>query len=302
MLGYNVAHSDKFDDAASAAVRDLQAHNKHSSVDGQVGPGTRKLLAKRLSQEFGDAGFGHLCDPSTMRIERDQQFQQLTLLFEDTAGHLLAPNYSGPAAKNVRVALRLLGYSVAENDRYDDEISCIVQRFQQDAGHDNQDGLIGPGTRRLLTAKLIDKFGDSALAQFGTAPVPLRPYIFISYKREELQQISKYLEWIITWGHAVWNDQQIPGSVDWLAELEERLTGCILQLAFLSQAAVDSKWIQREIHFADGLNKPILPIWLEPLQLRGGLNLVLFRSQHLMISDPAFKDKLQEALRLSTRR
>jgi peptidoglycan hydrolase-like protein with peptidoglycan-binding domain len=302
MLGYDVAHGDKFDDIASDAVRDFQRNNKHSSVDGKIGPGTRKLLAQRLYQEFGDTGFGHLRDPSTMRIERDRQFQQLSSLLEDTEVRILEPHYSGPAARKVRIALRLLGYSVADSDQYDRELMAAVQRFQRDAGHRNLDGLIGPGTRRLLTAKLIDKFGDSALAQFGSAPITLRPYIFVSYKREDLDRISKYLDWITAWGHTVWNDQHIPGSVDWLAELEERLTSCILQLAFLSQAAVDSKWIQREIHFADGLNKSILPVWLEPTQLRGGLKLVLYRSQHLMISDPAFKDKLQDALQLSARK
>jgi TIR domain-containing protein len=130
-------------------------------------------------------------------------------------------------------------------------------------------------------------------ASFSWMTIGERHFSDRDYEREALRRQRLEHLWAITaWGHTIWNDQHIPGSVDWLAELEERLTSCILQLAFLSQAAVDSKWIQREIHFADGLNKSILPVWLEPIQLRGGLKLVLYRSQHLTISDPAFKNKL----------
>ena len=126
-----------------------------------------------------------------MRIERDQSFQRLSSLFEDAKSPVLAPDYSGSAASSIRIALRLLGYRIADGEKYDAELRSVVLKFQQDTGHRNRDGLVGPGTRRLLTAKLIDRLGDMALGQFQARSTVLEPYIFVSYKREELARISK---------------------------------------------------------------------------------------------------------------
>ena len=66
-------------------------------------------------------------------------------------------------------------------------------------------------------------------------------------------------------------------------------------MLFLSQAAVDSKYVRRELLLADCLNKPILSLQLEHSDLRHGMALLL--SQFQMV-DIAAAD-LEQHLRLA---
>lgn len=297
MLGYQVTPGKGYDEPLAACVRAFQTDVRHSNIDGVVGPGTRVLLSKSLFKEFGDAAIGYLKDPSTKRAVHDEHFLRLVSMFEDGSdGKLLAVGQSGQAVQNIRRGLNLLGYPIADGSYFDDEVRLAVLKLQSDYGHVNCDGCVGPGTRQLLAAKLNESFGPSIINRFEDNISPPEPHIFLSYRRGDLQRFSECLGWIAGWGHSIWYDQQIPGSADWYAELEERLSRCILVLVFLSQSAVDSKWVQREIFFGDSLNKPILPIRVEPVQLHSGLNFVLSRYQYLDLSHPGFKEQLQKAI------
>ena len=93
--------------------------------------------------------------------------------------------------------------------------------------------------------------------------------------------------------------REIPGSADYFAVIEEQITGCILQIGFLTQSAVDSRWVRQEIFFGDNLNKPI---WLEEkIRLHSGLNIVLARRQYLQASDPTLPTKFKDAIAFAAR-
>ena len=52
-------------------------------------------------------------------------------------------------------------------------------------------------------------------------------------------------------------------------------------LAFVTASFVASKYCGREVRFGDALNKKIVPIYLEPVELSGGMNFILHATQRV---------------------
>ena len=121
-------------------------------------------------------------------------------------------------------------------------------------------------------------------------------FVFVSYKREEMPRVAPFLHRMVEWGYNVWYDRGIPGGAEWDAMIEDRVTRCILLVTFISPKSVDSKWVRREIKFADSLNKPILAIRLETTELKEGLGLVLNQYQMIDATNADFSEELKRAL------
>jgi len=122
------------------------------------------------------------------------------------------------------------------------------------------------------------------------------PYVFVSYKRADLDRITPAMRYLQGRGYKLWYDRGIRGGDDWNAILEERLTSCCALLLFLSQVAIDSKHVRREVLFADSIDKRIISVRLEPTQLRYGMGLLLPRYQMLDQSAADFLEQLARAL------
>jgi hypothetical protein len=122
------------------------------------------------------------------------------------------------------------------------------------------------------------------------------PYIFVSYKRADLDRVFPVMRYLQGRGYKLWYDRGIRGGDDWTAILEERLTSCCALLLFFSQAAIDSKYVRREVLFADSIDKRIIGIRLEATQLRYGMRLLLPRYQIIDQSADDFLEQLARAL------
>jgi hypothetical protein len=87
----------------------------------------------------------------------EQIIQEYERFFRDPQreDETLQPPISGIACRNIRLALRTLGYDIVLGDQYDSDLVEIVLRFQVDNSHSSCDGLFGAGTCRLLTKKLF---------------------------------------------------------------------------------------------------------------------------------------------------
>ena len=140
---------------------------------------------------------------------------------------------------------------------------------------------------------------DEVMTIMGEVDLPIcrapSDYIFVSYRHLDFQRVVPVLRKITNCGFPIWYDHGIPGSSEWNAVIEERLKNCRLFMLFLSQAAVDSKYVRREVLLADCFNKPILSLQLEHSDLRHGMALLL--SQFQMV-DIAAAD-LEQHLRLA---
>ncbi len=126
---------------------------------------------------------------------------------------------------------------------------------------------------------------------------PRGPYVFISYGRRDFPRVAPALSLVQGDGLTVWYDAAIPVGAEWTRLLEERLARCCVVLLMLTQGAVDSKWVRREVIFADALNKQIVPLALEPVELRHGLNLLLANTQQFTAASDGRAPGLAEVLR-----
>ena len=124
-------------------------------------------------------------------------------------------------------------------------------------------------------------------------------YLFVSYRHTDLDAIVPVLKGLQELGWNLWYDRGIPGGSEWNAVLEERLASADAVLLFVSQAAVASKYVRREVLFADSLDKRIVGVQLERVRLEHGMGLLLGQAQLLRRSDPGFLARLERALALA---
>jgi hypothetical protein len=124
----------------------------------------------------------------------------------------------------------------------------------------------------------------------------LEDFVFVSYKREDLARIAPILRGITEGGLPIWYDRGIPGGAEWDAIIEEHLTGCRCVLLFASPAAIASKYVRREVKFADALDTPILCVLLDPTPLTDGMGMLLSQYQMLDARAADFPTQMRRAL------
>jgi len=104
-------------------------------------------------------------------------------------------------------------------------------------------------------------------------------YAFISYRRSDFSRIEPILDSLNTARIPFWFDRGLIGGEQWMSRLQERISSARNFLLFLSPRAVESRYVQMEVHFAYYLERPlILPVELEttPIhEMPGGLGMIL---------------------------
>jgi hypothetical protein len=121
-------------------------------------------------------------------------------------------------------------------------------------------------------------------------------YFFISYTRSDVRRVAPILHLLRKSGHRFWYDKGIAGGAEWDAEIEARLRSCRGVVFLSSQAAIKSRYVRREVKFADRLEKPLIPIKLEDTVLSEGMDILLTQYQMLDPAAPDFARELDRAL------
>ena len=92
----------------------------------------------------------------------------------------------------------------------------------------------------------------------------MQHHIFLSYSRQDLQIMQHVRDDLRAAGLEVWTDEGIePGSISWKEAIEKSIRETGMVVVLLSPAANDSRWVQREIDYAETLYKPILPLLID---------------------------------------
>jgi hypothetical protein len=119
--------------------------------------------------------------------------------------------------------------------------------------------------------------------------------VFISYARDNRPAIDQLVAHLELLGDETWVDSSLRGGQTWWDEILRRIKECDVFITVVSHASLRSTACSRELDWAEGLGKTVLPVSLEP----PGTTLprrILVR-QIVDYSDSSMRD--QAALRLA---
>jgi hypothetical protein len=122
------------------------------------------------------------------------------------------------------------------------------------------------------------------------------PFVFLSYKRRDLARVVPLIRAVQQLGVPVWYDRGIPGGAEWDEVIEDRVRRARFLIVCASQAAVESRYVRREVKFADALEVPILPVLLERVDFAHGMGMLLTQYQMLDTRAGDFADRLRSAV------
>ena len=106
--------------------------------------------------------------------------------------------------------------------------------------------------------------------------------IFISYSRKDKKEVASYADYLRTHGYTVWMDTtDLPIGHNFPAEIAGAIQECGMLLFFSSKSSNESRWVKREIVFADIKEKIILPIRLDNTEYHDSLQLLLSGVEHI---------------------
>jgi len=112
----------------------------------------------------------------------------------------------------------------------------------------------------------------------------LNPDVFISYSRENQQQVVRLVEYLREQGLGVWMDEtDIHGATMWTEEIVEAIHKCNLFILAISQHSTGSKNVVKELALASEREKIILPIYLEQCDIPKNMEYQLAGIQNIAL-------------------
>src|SRR5579859_2097095 len=91
--------------------------------------------------------------------------------------------------------------------------------------------------------------------------------IFISYSSKNRAQVEPLANDLEALGHDVWFDKELSGGQVWWDQILEAIRGCDLCVFALTPEALESQPCRREYTYAAAVNKIILPVMLESVEV-----------------------------------
>jgi predicted ATPase len=113
--------------------------------------------------------------------------------------------------------------------------------------------------------------------------------VFISYARQNKADIEQLVEHLRVLGCETWYDASLRSGQDWWDEILRRIADCDTFVAVISRDALSSTACRREFDWAESLNKPVMPVAVEPPPK--ALPRRFSRRQIVDYSDPESRDR-----------
>jgi len=109
------------------------------------------------------------------------------------------------------------------------------------------------------------------------------PYIFISYAHIDGVLVYPEIKSLcVDHGYRIWYDEGLDPGNEWPEEIARAINTSAIFIVFISQNAVQSRNVTKEIHFALDQSKPFLAVHLEEVSLPPGLKLYMGNIQAVM--------------------
>lgn len=88
-------------------------------------------------------------------------------------------------------------------------------------------------------------------------------HVFISYSKQDIDFARHLRDRLAARRFSVWLDEsRLAPSARWWTEIEDNIERCAALIVIMSPTARESDWVEREILYAERLNKPIFPVLL----------------------------------------
>ena len=104
-------------------------------------------------------------------------------------------------------------------------------------------------------------------------------YIFASYCHEDSARVYPCIELMARDGYRIWFDEGIIPGDEWQETIADRLAGCDVFIAFITESSMASHNCRREINFAVQRGKTIISLFLDDVILSPGMEMVLSNIQ-----------------------
>ncbi len=89
--------------------------------------------------------------------------------------------------------------------------------------------------------------------------------VFVSYSTREKDAVTRLTQDLQDAEEHVWLDRRLAGGDAWWRAILEQIRGCDVFIFALSQNSIQSKPCQAELHYAQDLGLPILPVQVGPV-------------------------------------
>lgn len=127
--------------------------------------------------------------------------------------------------------------------------------------------------------------------------------LFICYSRDDAEIVRADTVWLASHGFAPWVDEHIRPGADWAEVLAREIDRCAALVFFASQRAIASPHCLNEIAYAVDAGKPIVVVYLEAVELTGGIKLYIARTQAIVrwqLGSDEYRQQMLDVLRAHT--
>ncbi len=122
------------------------------------------------------------------------------------------------------------------------------------------------------------------------------PYTFVSYARDDRDQMLAVVQELTELGFRIWWDEEIIGGAEWKPYLQERIRRSEHLLLFISLRSMASEAVQQELQIAEELHKPLLSVRLDWSELNPAIKSFVSKYQILDGNSASFREDLGRAM------
>lgn len=108
-----------------------------------------------------------------------------------------------------------------------------------------------------------------------------KPFIFISYSHQNTSEVLEVIKYMQINRYRIWWDEGIRTGVDYKEEIAKKINECEIFISFVSKEFIESKssYFKNELSYAKELNKKIIMVYLQNVELPQGVKMEVHRLQ-----------------------